>query len=113
MRVWVWPERTYEEAGAERYEIAWEETKASATARIAANEARGVEDEYDPDVDVSFRYDYHPSLLFARKRARAVLRSKRPLAYGCVRITLQRVGLDGDESPYHEWLDVGEPEYVD
>jgi hypothetical protein len=47
MKVWVYPERTFEELGAVRYQLSWEELKPAAVGK----------EEYDPDTDVLYRIE--------------------------------------------------------
>lgn len=63
MRVFVYPEKTREELGAERWQVSWEELRP---------EAKGKPD-IDPDNDVVYRFSNHPSEAEAMKAARAVV----------------------------------------
>jgi len=99
-RVFVWPERTYEELGAERWAVSWK------TVRPGAN----VNEEIDFDVDLVDR------AVACRTHAAAVARARRAAAedyFGGAVVQRQVVAWDVEEDRIAEWAPAGEPEYVE
>jgi hypothetical protein len=111
MQVWVYPEKSYEELGAERWEVEWQTVRPSALKRIEAAEARGEEDEVDPDRDIIFHYKHYPTEAKALRAARAIVNLGHS-AYGCATVVKQVVDWYVEEDRVAEWSDVGEAIYV-
>lgn len=112
MKVWVYPEKAWEEFGAERFEVEWETVKPSALARVRAAEERGECDEIDPDGDIRCHYRHYQTEAAAKRAARAVVNFGKT-AYGSARVTKQAVGWYVEEDRIAEWEAVGEPIYID
>jgi hypothetical protein len=113
MRVFVYPEKTYEELGTRRWEVEWHTVKPKAIARVAAAEAKGEYDEIDPDSDIVTHTRSFP----ARCKGLAVALAKRMAecptsAYGCATVMEQAVDWYVEEDRIAEWVNVGEPVYV-
>jgi hypothetical protein len=113
MRVFVYPEKTHEELGARRWEVEWFTVGPSALARIRAAEARGEQDEVDPDRDIVSHARTFPH----RSKGLAVALAKRMAecdgsAYGCAIVTEEVVDWYVEEDRIAEWVSVGEPIYV-
>lgn len=108
MRVWVFPEKTYEELGAERWEVEWYE--------VPDNWALLSEDEKDcfdhadfPCFSRSFRG------LGAERKARQFAKKQsehRANVFGAATVTRQVVDWYVEEDRVAEWSNVGETEYV-
>jgi hypothetical protein len=101
MRVWVYPERKYENLGAVRYELSWEEVRLSAKGK----------EEIDPDLDLVHRYATFKDKESALAEARKVVDSYQT-AYGEVTVTRQIVDWYVEEDRIAEWADTKEREYV-
>lgn len=112
MRVWVFPEKTWEDFGAERWEVEWQTVGPKASARIAAAEARGEQDEVDPDRDIVYHYKYYPTRAAALKAARGVV-NLMETAYGSASVQKMAIDWYVEEDRIAEWVGVGEVEYVD
>ena len=103
MRVWVYPERAWEELGAVRWECSWEEVRPS---------SRG-KDEIDPDSDVVSRFSHHRTKEAAMASARGTVDSGET-AYGQVTVTRQAVGWFVEGDRVAEWQGCEhDTEYVD
>ncbi len=102
MRVWVYPEKTLEELGAERYQLSWEQVRESAKNK----------EELDHDADIVHYAEYHKEKETAVKRAREIVDSYKT-AYGQVTVTRQVVGWFVEEDRVAEWQDTSDVEYVD
>ncbi len=111
MRVFVWPEKTQEELGAERWEVEWQTVSKKAQARIAATEARGDVDDIDPDADIVTHAKYYPTQAQALRAARAVVNLGHT-AYGCATVVKQTVEWYVEKDRIAEWSNVGDVEYV-
>lgn len=111
IRVWVYPEREWQDLGAERYEVEWQAVTPRALKRIADNEAKGEQDEVDPDRDLEWHYRHYSDRAKALKGARAIVNFGKT-AYGCATVTKQVVDWFVEEDRVAEWADVGEPDYV-
>ena len=107
MKVLVYPEKTREEFGAERWVVEWQEVKPS-------SDIRGETTEIDPDTDLIWQHRY-----FRDKTGdRAIIYAKATVASGCTAygtVTVQKQAVDWfvEEDRVAEWSDVGEPEYYD
>lgn len=112
MRVWVYPDKEWQELGARRFEVEWQTVKPKAKARIDAAEAKGELDEVDPDTDLDYHYRAYTDKQKALRAARGVVNLRRT-AYGCATVTEQVVDWYVEEDRIAEWANVGEPEYVD
>jgi hypothetical protein len=113
MRVFVYPEKTYEELGAKRWEVEWYTVKAKALQRVRDAEACGDYDEIDPDRDVVCHYATYPH----RAKGLALARAKKEAAcelsaYGSATVTEQAVDWYVEDDRIAEWANVGEPIYV-
>jgi hypothetical protein len=113
MRVFVYPEKTMEELGAKRWEVEWHTVKPSALARVKAAEARGEQDEYDPDCDIRS----HSRVFPHRAKGLALALAKRMAecdgsAYGCATVTEEVVDWYVEDDRIAEWTTIGEPIYV-
>jgi hypothetical protein len=113
MKVWVYPEKTYEELGAQRWEVEWHTVKHAALKRIADAEAAGREDEVDPDADIVTHSCAYPlrakGLAIARAKRMAVAKDS---AYGCATVTRQVVDWYVEEDKIAEWTNADEPIYL-
>lgn len=109
MRVWVYPEKNYEELGAERYEVSWEEVSKAARYKLDANE------DIDPDLDIDYLYR---SFRGADAKAKAMAYAYKTVgsgktAYGCASVTRQVVDWYVEEDRVAEWADTPETESID
>ncbi len=113
MRVFVYPEKAYEELGAKRWDVEWYTVGPKALKRVADAEARGESDEVDPDRDVVCHHKPFPwrakglAIAYAKKMANCE-RS----AYGFAIITPEVVDWYVEEDRIAEWANAGEPIYV-
>ncbi|SRR5579871_948269 len=139
MKVWVYPERTWEQLGAERYQVSWEEVKTSAKRRnrmLEMNAKRkhakaghiGEFDnctvrecemarlvEIDPDSDIEYLYANF-SGADAKEKALGYARKKVnavKTAYGAATVTRQVVGWHVEEDRIAEWQNTAEEEHID
>jgi hypothetical protein len=114
MRVWVYPEKVYEDFGAKRWEVEWYEVTEKARARVAAAEAKGEYDEFDIDRDIVARAVPFPhrskglAIAFAKRKAHS-----EKSAFGHATVTEQTVDWYVEEDRIAEWVNVGEPISVD
>lgn len=98
MRVWTYPEKKYEELGAERWSVTWYEKR------------EGVPDdkeEYDFDSDLVQRYEYRKTREAALATARERWRTC-DLFFGVVEVQQERVDWFVEEDRVAEWADVGD-----
>lgn len=105
MRVWVYPERAFEELGAERYQVSWEELKPSARKRIDAGE------DCDLDSDLNYRVASYREKSDALKFAESLVKEGRPW-FGEATVTRQVVGWFVEDDNVAEWQDTSEREAV-
>lgn len=107
MRVWVWPERTHEEFGAERWTAEWQE--------VPKNWDQLTEEQRE-----DWDYDRFPTRYVTARGPGARAKVKRALryaissgktAYGSGTLQRQVVDWYVEEDRVAEWTDVGEPEY--
>lgn len=113
MRVWVFPEKTWEEFGSKRWSVEWWTIGPKAKARVEAAEARGEQDEYDPDRDIVCNYRIYPERAKGRAIAYAKSKCKVPdSAYGCATVTLEAVDWYVEEDRVAEWTPIEDPIYV-
>ncbi len=113
MRVWVFPEKTYEELGAKRWRVEWQTVKASALERVRLAEAKGEYDEVDPDSDIAWHCRVFPH----RAKGLAMACAKKMSAcegsaYGVATVTPEIVDWYVEEDRIAEWSNAGEPIYV-
>src|SRR5262245_18024252 len=109
MRVWVYPEKEYQELGAKRWEVEWYVVTEKAQRRVQDAEAAGRQDEYDPDRDIECECRSFPH----RAKGLAIAYAKRMAncdrsAYGCATVTEQVVAWYVEEDRVAEWVNVGE-----
>lgn len=101
-RVWVYPERTFEDFGAVRYSLTWEEVRASAKGK----------EEIDHDEDIISKFQSFPAKATAIKKGRELVDGYKT-AYGQATVTKQEVGWYVEEDRIAEWQDTNEVEYID
>lgn len=101
-RVWVYPERQFEELGATRYQVSWEEVKPASKGK----------DDIDPDEDIIYRFANYKTKEAAMKKARQVVDGF-ITAYGGASVEKQVVDWFVREDRVAEWQDAGEREVVD
>jgi len=112
-RVFVYPEKAFEELGTKRWEVEWYTVKPAAHKRVREAEARGELDEFDPDVDIVTHRRVFPhrakglAVAFAKKMAECELS-----AYGQATVTPQVVDWYVEEDRIAEWDNAGDPIYV-
>lgn len=101
--VWVYPEKKYEQLGAVRYEVSWEEVKKEAQHKLDANE------DIDPDIDIAYLYkpfkDKEKAGAFAKKVVASGV-----TAYGAATVIKQIVDWYVEEDRIAEWADTSEQE---
>lgn len=107
MRVYVYPEKAYEELGAVRWEVEWQELTPAAKKRH-----ENPDYEHDHDIDEVSCYRVFKTQAAAEKFARNVV-DKYQTVYGCATVHKQTVKWYVEEDRIAEWADVGEPSYVD
>ena len=113
MRVFVYPEKTYEELGSKRWEVEWFTVSPRALRRVTEAEARGELDEIDPDRDIIC----HARVFPFRAKGLALALANRMAecegtAYGCATVTEQVVDWYVEEDRIAEWTNVGETIHV-
>ena len=101
MKVWVYPERTYEELGAVRFQLSWEEVRL---------EARG-KDEIDYDEDIIFRFQNFKTKAPALRKARHLVDGHKT-AFGAAWVTRQVVDWYVEEDHIAVCVDTSEAECV-
>lgn len=102
MKVWVYPEKKFEELGAERYQLSWEEVKPS---------AQGKED-IDPDSDISYCFQNFKTKEPAIKAGRKLVDGYKT-AYGSASVVRQVVGWFVEEDRIAEWQNTSDEEVID
>ncbi len=100
MKVWVYPEKRFEEFGAERWTCEWQELKESAKGKA--------QDDIDFDSDLITRITAHKTKDAALKKARSVAGN----SFFGASVMLQRVDWFVEKDRIAEWVNVGEAEYV-
>ena len=95
MRVWVYPEKTWEDFGAVRWELSWEELSPSAEGK----------EEIDYDTDIIYRYQAFKSKTPAMRRGRKLVDDGKTL-FGVAKVKEQRVDWEVEEDRIAEWKDV-------
>lgn len=101
-KVWVYPERKFEELGAERWHLSWEAVKPAALDK----------DDIDIDEDIVWLSVNYKSKEAAIKRARKVVDSF-TTAFGAVTVTRQVVDWFVEEDRIAEWANTSDEEVVD
>jgi len=101
-RVWVYPERVYEELGAVRYRATWEEVRPGAMEK----------DDIDPDMDIIHRFANYKTKEPALRKARELVDS-RTTAYGSARVIRQIVDWFVEEDRVAEWVNTMDEEVID
>lgn len=107
MRVWVYPEKQYEELGAERFEAQWEAFTAAAQKRYDADP----QFELDPDADIQYVNHYFKTKDAAMKCARKAVDGFKTV-FGGATVTRQVVDWFVEEDKVAEWKNC-EEENVD
>jgi hypothetical protein len=107
VKVWVYPEKKYEEFGAIRYQVEWYEMTPQAIEKSTLPDY-----DFDPDVHTSCCAAYFSSKALAVQYAKQVLHQDN-LAYGQVTVGKQVVDWYVEEDEIAEWVNAGEPEYFD
>lgn len=106
MRVWVFPEKTYEDFGAERWEVEWQEVPSNWA--LLSDEQK---EEYDYD---RFQFYYQTfSGPGAERKARQFAKRQakhRANAFGCATVTRQVVDWYVEEDRIAEWSNAGDSE---
>jgi hypothetical protein len=103
MLVFVYPEKTREELGAKRWQLSWEQQKAS------AREKQG--DDMDFDQDLDFMVAAYPTQEKAREAAKKILESGKPY-FGAVSLVEQTVDWFVEEDRVAEWRNCGRSEEI-
>lgn len=106
MKVWVYPERTWEELGAVRWEVEWYELTPSAKKRH-----ENPDYEHDRDRDEVAVTKVFKTEAAAKRFARKVVDSYLTV-YGNALVTKQTVDWFVEEDKVAEWVNVGEPEEI-
>lgn len=110
MQVRVYPGKTIEELGAERWQCEWQEVRPEALKRQAADDNI----ELDMDVDIMTCCTFHKTEAKAKAAAFDTLKRRADwLAFGSIIIQLQRVDWFVEEDKVGEWIDIGEPQYLE
>lgn len=99
--VWLYPERTFEQLGAVRYQVTWEEVRESAMDK----------DDIDIDADIIYRFANYKTKAAAIKKAKEVINNPR-IAFGAANVTKQVVDWYVEEDKIAEWVNCGESEEV-
>lgn len=106
MRVWVYPEKTHEELGAERWEVEWYEVPSNWA--LLTDEQR---EEYDYDrMPCMYKTFRGPGAEKKAQKFAKKMASHRANAYGCATVTRQVVDWYVEEDRVAEWANVGNPE---
>lgn len=109
-KVWVYPERNYEDFGAIRWKVEWEEVNPEALKYAQADDSY----EIDPDSDLVRYRRYYKTQAAAQREARLWFKKRSDwLAFGTFFIQQQSVGWYVEEDGIAEWQDVGEPECIE
>lgn len=113
MRVFVYPEKTYEELGAKRWDVEWFVVTEKALRRVREAEEKGETEDIDPDRDVLCYHKPFPwkakGLAIAYAKKMAVCERS---AYGSATVTPEVVDWYVEEDRIAEWTNAGEPIYV-
>jgi hypothetical protein len=94
MRVWVYPEKVYENFGATRWQLSWEELRKSAEGK----------EEIDYDTDIIYRYQNFKDKDSAMKVGRELVEGGKTL-FGAASVVEQRVDWEVEEDRIAEWKD--------
>ena len=103
MRVFVYPEKVYEELGARRWYISWEQLKPGRTVKPG--------EDIDFDRDTYTAYAAYKTKDAATKAAKRVLKSGKPF-FGAITLIEQTVDWFVEEDRVAEWQDCGQPEEI-
>jgi len=101
MKVFVYPEKTTEDFGAERWVCEWQELKTDAP-------DPNTSDDFDPDMHLVTRLTGHKTKDSALKAAHKIVER----AYYGACVYKQVVDWFVEEDRIAEWVTVGEPEYL-
>lgn len=99
--VWVYPDRKFEEIGAVRYRLSWEEVRPGAESK----------DDIDHDEDILSRSLAYKTKEAAMKKAKTLVEGCKT-AYGEVSVIRQVVDWYVEEDRIAEWVDTSDVEYV-
>jgi hypothetical protein len=101
MRVFVYPEKTHEELGAERWQVEW---------HTAPRKWEGMDEGEGPDPDCMIsHYSAHATEKAAKAAAKRRIKDD---YYGCPVVTRQVVDWYVEEDRIAEWVNVGDEIYV-
>ena len=103
MKVFVYPEKVYVELGAKRWEISWEELRASTEGKLG--------DDVDYDRDIVFMVASYPTKEKAVAAAKQILDAGRPY-FGAISLTEQVVDWFVEEDQIAEWRCHGQTEEI-
>jgi hypothetical protein len=101
MKVWVYPERKWEEFGASRYYVSWEQLK----------DGKKAGEEIDHDADLNFCGVGFKDKESALKKAKELVAASVPY-FGEVTVVRQVVDWFVEEDRVAEWTDTSETEQV-
>lgn len=101
MRVFVYPEKTWENRGARRWQLSWEQLRDTSKAH----------EEIDFDLDLINMFANFPSVDRARDAAKKILASGKPF-FGSITLTEQIVDWFVKEDKVAEWCDCGQAEEI-
>lgn len=102
MKVWTYPEKKYEDFGAIRWQVSWEEVAAHAKGK----------DEIDYDEDIIYRFANCNTKEVAMREARKIVDGYRT-AFGSATVTRQVVDWFVEEDRIAEWVNTGDEEIID
>lgn len=103
MRVFVYPEKVYEELGARRWHISWEQLKDGLEIKPGQ--------DVDFDSDIYNVFAAYKTKDAATKAAKRILKSGKPY-FGAITLTEQVVDWFVEEDRIAEWRDCGQPEEI-
>lgn len=111
MQVWTYPEKKYEELGAVRWQVSWEQLTAKAAARLKGERPDSEGEDFDYDADL-----WHPCKAFktedaARTFARKIV-AEGTTFFGAATVVKQTVDWYVEEDRVASWEDCGSPEEV-
>jgi len=101
MKVFVYPEKTWEELDAIRWTISWEQLKPGLT----------LGEEIDFDSDLDYFHVGYPTEQAARHGAKKILDAGKPY-FGAITLQKQTVDWFVEEDRIAEWRDSGQPEEI-
>ena len=113
MKVRIYPGSALEEFGAVRWDCEWQELKPSAKARIESAVPDTYDRDIDPDTDLIWCHQYYRSLATAKRAAKKIWEARSNVIAYSVCIQKQAVDWFIEEDQLAEWVNVGEPTYID